>query len=527
MQCSKQWRLLLITLVTMWMMSVLGQLAQADVKLPAIFTSHMVVQRDQPIRIWGWAAAGEEVTVTFGAAKATAKTDEQGNWKVSLPAVKSDGKTHTIQVQGKNSITLEDVLIGEVWVCSGQSNMQWALKQSYDSDLDMLTANYPEIRLISVPQVGTQEPAKDFKGQWDVCTPQTAGDFSAVGFYFGRQLHKTLNVPIGLIDNAWGGSACEAWIRRDIMEKDGKYSELLAKWDDTAKTYDHAKALAAYEKQLEQWTANAKAAKAAGKPEPQKPRPPQNLLTGNHRPSNIYNGVLKPTIGYGIRGAIWYQGESNASRAYQYRDLFPLMIQSWRDEWAQGDFPFYWVQLADFKVEQEGPEESDWAELREAQTMTMDKLKNVGEAVIIDVGEGRDIHPRNKLTVGKRLARWALAKDYGIPVVAQSPRYKSHEVKGDKIIVTFDHVGGGLYEFDAQRSVGFTIAGEDRNFVFANAKVISANQVEISVEGISKPVAVRYGWANNPVCNLQSKEGLPVTPFRSDDWPGLTVKVVK
>jgi sialate O-acetylesterase len=246
-------------------------------------------------------------------------------------------------------------------------------------------------------------------------------------------------------------------------------------------------------------------------------------MKGNFRPGNIYNGVLLPTIGYGIRGVIWYQGESNAGRAYQYRDLFPLMIQSWRDLWHEGDFPFYWVQLADFLNEKTEPADSMWAELREAQTMTMSKLSHTGEAVIIDLGEGKDIHPKNKQGVAMRLARWALARDYGVSVPCQSPTYKSMEKQGNKIILTFDHVDGGFRPFDVKEPRGFTIAGSDRKFHNAQAKLAGPSTIEVWSEKVSAPVAVRYAWADNPICNLYSSAGLPATPFRTDDWPGVTV----
>ncbi len=246
-------------------------------------------------------------------------------------------------------------------------------------------------------------------------------------------------------------------------------------------------------------------------------------MHGNFRPGNIFNGVLLPTIGYGIRGAIWYQGESNAGRAYQYRDLFPLMIQTWRDLWGQGDFSFYWVQLADFMNERSEPADSAWAELREAQTMTMKRLPHTGEAVIIDIGEGKDIHPRNKQDVGKRLARWALAKDYNIGIPCQSPTYKAMEKQGHKIVLAFDHVSGGFRPFDVNEPRGFTIAGSDRKFVKANARIVGRDKVEVWSDQVSDPVAVRYAWADNPICNLYSAVGLPTTPFRTDDWPGVTI----
>jgi sialate O-acetylesterase len=495
--------------------------ARADVKLPAIFGSHMVLQQGQKDRVWGWADPGEDVTVTIGDQTKSTKADQDGKWMVTLEPI-SAGGPFTMTVKGKNTVTFDDVLVGEVWICSGQSNMQWNVAMSNDADLESLSAKYPKIRLISVPQVGTQEPQQDFKGEWQLCTPETAKWFSAVGYFFGRQLYETLDVPIGLINDAWGGSACEAWIKRDILAADEKYKPLLDRWAETEKNFPQAKA--DYEKKLAEFKEAEQKAKDENRKPPNPPFNPDFQIKGNSRPGNIYNGVLKPTIGYGIRGVIWYQGESNAGRAYQYRDMFPLMIKSWRDEWGIGDFSFYWVQLADFLQEKREPGESQWAELREAQTMTLSKLPNTGEAVIIDVGEGRDIHPRNKQTVAKRLARWALAKDYGIRVSCQSPTYKSMEKQDNKLVLTFDHAGAeGLYSFDVPEPRGFTIAGSDYKFVPAKAKIVGKDKVEVSSDEVSDPVAVRYGWADNPVCNLYSREGLPATPFRTDDRPGVTI----
>ncbi|MDR3636315.1 MAG: sialate O-acetylesterase [Isosphaeraceae bacterium] len=494
--------------------------ARGDVKLPAVFGSHMVLQRDQKDRVWGSASPGEEVAVHIGDQTKTTKAGQDGKWSVTLDPLPAGGP-HTMTVKGKNTVTFEDILVGEVWVCSGQSNMQWPVSVSVDADLEALTAKYPKIRLITVPNVGTQEPQDDFRGEWKLCTPDSVRPFSAVGYFFGRQLYETLDVPIGLINDAWGGSACEAWVRRDVLAADPKYKALLENWAAIEKGYPQAKV--DYEKKLAEWKVAVEKAKTEKKPQPPAPASPDGLMAGNARPGNIYNGVLKPTIGYGIRGAIWYQGESNAGRAYQYRDLFPLMIKSWRDEWGIGDFSFYWVQLADFMAEKAEPGESSWAELREAQTMTMDRLPKTGEAVIIDIGEGRDIHPRNKQDVAMRLARWALARDYGISVPYQSPRYKSMEKQGKSIVLTFDHAGSTLYTFDVHEPVGFTIAGSDRKFAAAKARLIAPNKVEVWSDQVPDPVAVRYAWADNPVCNLFSREGLPATPFRTDDWPGVTI----
>lgn len=482
--------------------------ADAGLRLPAIVGDHMVLQRDLELPIWGWADPGATVQVTIDGQNHSGTADDKGRWEVTLNPLK--GSHHALRMtirSGAEEIVLSNIVVGEVWVCSGQSNMQWTVNSSFDADLEKASANFPNIRLISVPQVGTQEIQDDFKGQWEICTPDTVGDFSAVGFFFGRQLHQILGVPIGLIDNAWGGSAAEAWVRRDVLEKDGRFDDYIAEWKAKEATYDWDKIQADYQKKVEE-------AKAAGKPAP---RAPRNDMAGQHRPGNLWAGVLNPIIGYGIRGTIWYQGESNASRASQYDDLFGLMISEWRKAWGQGDFPFYWVQLADFRDEIADPVESDWAELRESQTKTL-ALPNTGQAVIYDIGEGRDIHPRDKQNVGRRLARIALAKDYGMAVNHLSPSYKSMEVKGNKAVLTFENVGSTLYTFDTKSPTGFAIAGEDKKWHWADAKLVGKDKVEVWSDQVSAPVAVRYAWADNPVANLRSRENLPVIPFRTDDW---------
>jgi sialate O-acetylesterase len=467
--------------------------AAADVSLNNMFGDHMVLQQGIKNKVWGKADPGEQVAVTLGGQTHSTAAAADGTWHVFLDPVKEYGGPHTLTVKGKNTVTFSDVLIGEVWVCAGQSNMQWSVNQSNDPDLEKAAAKFPNIRLISVPQVGTQEPQWNFNGKWQQCSPETVGNFSAVGYCFGRQLNQTLGVPVGLINNAWGGSAAEAWVKR---EKVAAHPTLKAIHD--------------------RWVKMESAEK-----------PDENQMKGNARPGNIHSGVLTPSIGYGIKGAIWYQGESNAGRAYQYRELFPFMIKSWREEWGLGDFPFYWVQLADFKAERAEPAESDWAELREAQTMTMKALPNTGEAVIIDIGEGKDIHPKNKQDVAKRLARWALAETYKVPgIAARSPLYKGMEKQGSKIVLSFDNVGTKAADwrpFDVAEPIGFTIAGADKKFVPAKAVILADGRIEVSSEAVAEPVAVRYAWADNPVCNMYSAAGLPLTPFRTDDFPGVTV----
>jgi sialate O-acetylesterase len=490
--------------------------------LPAIFTDHAVLQRDMPVPVWGWAEPGEKVTVAIAEQSHTVKADDKGKWRVYLSPL-SVGEPLDLVVKGNNRIEHKDILVGEVWLCSGQSNMEWAVSASANSDLEIPAANHPRIRLVRVKNPGSQTTVEDFDGRWEICSPETVPGFSAVGYFFGRELENHLDVPIGLIDNSWGGSACDAWIERRRMEGNPLYETQLAYWDKLTTDYDEAKAKAEFEKNLAEWQTKADEARAKGEPDP--PGKPwwTDPLTGNHRPANLYHARLGPILGYAIRGAIWYQGESNAGRAYQYRDMFPLMIRSWREDWRQGDFPFYWVQLADFMAERPEPADSAWAELREAQTMTQDRLPNSGQAVIIDIGEGADIHPRNKLEVARRLARWALARDYGRQITCQSPRYDSMETNDARVTVKFKDVGSGLRTVDAGEVRGFAIAGEDRKWVWADAEIVGPDQVAVSSKSVEKPVAVRYAWADNPVCNLYNQAGLPVTPFRTDDWPGVTI----
>lgn len=500
------------------------QTTRADVTLNNLFGDHMVLQQGIANKIWGKADPGENILVSIAKQKHSTIAKEDGNWSIQLDAIVEYGGPHTLTVTANNIIMLQDILVGEVWICSGQSNMQFSVQQADDADLEMVTAQLGQIRLISVPQVGTQEPQWNFKGEWAVCSPETVGSFSAVGFFFGRQIHQTLNVPVGLIDNAWGGSACEAWIDRKLLSSDEQFTPLLDRWSTTES--DMPKALMAYEKKIDLWKQASEKARTENKSAPRRPRNPESLLTGNSRPGNIYCGVLSPTVGYGIKGAIWYQGESNASRAAQYRELFPYMITSWRNEWGIGDFPFYWVQLADFKAENVDPTESEWAELREAQTMTLKKIKNTGEAVIIDLGEGKDIHPRNKIDVAKRLARLALAETYDIPrIVCRSPQYQSMKKHGNKIVLFFSHVkaqANGWRPFDVRDPIGFTIANSNKKFVAANARILADGHIEVWSDTISDPIAVRYAWADNPICNMYSSEGLPLTPFRTDNFPSIT-----
>ncbi len=493
--------------------------AFADVKLPAVIGDNMVLQRGKATTMWGWGEPGEQimVSVSWHSMAWEITADSTNKWTFKMNPPRTAGP-HEITFSGKNTIKLKNILVGEVWVCSGQSNMQWSVKQSANAEQEIAQADYPNIRLFSVERKVAEQPQSDCVGSWSECSPETVPGFSAVAYYFGRELYKELNVPIGLIHTSWGGTPAESWTRRGALESVPDCAPILERFDEAMAKYPEAKKK--YDESMIAWKEDVKKAKAEGKKPPRRPGAP--FGPGNpHSPAGLYNAMIAPLIPYSIGGAIWYQGESNASRAYQYRKLFPAMIKNWRNDWKQGDFPFLFVQLANFMAVDSEPVDSAWAELREAQLMTL-ALPNTGMAVIIDIGEADDIHPKNKQDVGKRLALWALAKTYGKNLVYSGPIYKSLKTEGNKVILEFEHAGGGLVAKGGEPLKGFAVAGADRKFVWADAK-IDGNTIVVSSNEVSEPVAVRYGWANNPVCNLYNKEGLPASPFRTDDRPGITI----
>ncbi len=508
-----------MSIVSFVMLLAVAGVVCADVKLPAVIGDNMVLQQGRKLSIWGWAEPGEEVTagVSWHSMSWAVTADANGKWVFKMNPPKAGGP-YEMTISGKNVIRIKNIMVGEVWVCSGQSNMQWAVSQSANAEQEIAEANYPKLRLFTVERKVADQPQPDCSGSWTSCSPQTVPGFSAVAYFFGRELHKTLGVPVGLIHTSWGGTPAEAWTKRGVLKADADFKPILARYDEAVAKYPQAKQ--EYEQKLEEWKQAVEKAKAEGS---QVPRRPGELFgPGNpNSPSGLYNAMIAPLIPYSIEGAIWYQGESNAGRAYQYRKLFAAMIKNWRDDWGQGDFPFLFVQLANFKAVNPEPAESDWAELREAQLMTL-TLPNTGMAVIIDIGDANDIHPKNKQDVGRRLALWALGTTYGQKMDYCGPIYKSMKVEGDRIILNFDHVGGGLAAAADEPLRGFAVAGADRKFVWADAK-IAGDTVVVSSDKVSEPVAVRYAWADNPVCNLCNKEGLPASAFRTDDWPGITV----
>jgi len=632
-------------------------LGWANPVLPHLLSDHMILQQGREICIWGNADAGERITVTLAQEASSALADVRGKWSVHLPGLPAGGP-FTVTIRGKTTILLKDVMIGEVWVASGQSNMTFALRDSIGATEEIPKADYPQIRLFMVPKkIALKTQSDTLQATWQICTPQTAKDFSAVAYYFARDLQRKLNVPIGIIESAWPGTAIEEWIDPKALQKtsplDGSSSaekepaigrmpfdlqfddfelmrdssnigtvfsnfddgtslntmggswsydwteapetsfsliapgrggtgfaaQVIGKmdgsddsrliahfrpdnsaadlssysgirfwvrgdgtfqvhtlqptvtdWDDYGTPLLHAfpewKPISIFFRDLRQegWGVTLDftpqdltgfaidSYPASGYP----PRPP----------SALYGGMITPLKTYAIRGVIWYQGESNALKAYQYRQLLPALIRSWRTSWNEGDFPFLIVQLPNHGAIREEPSESAWAELREAQFLTAQQVPNTGIAVTIDVGDPEDVHPHRKAEVGQRLALWALGRTYKKPIVYSGPFYQSMAVEANKIRIRFTDIGEGLEASGSGQLLGFAIAGADRHFHWADATIEGVSVVVSSPE-VSAPVAVRYAWGDSPRCNLFNKEGLPASPFRTDDWPGITVTAGK
>jgi sialate O-acetylesterase len=649
---------------------------RGDVRLPSLISDNMVLQQNTELPIWGWADPNEQVSlkVSWQDAPLSAKAGNDGKWMLKVKTPKAGDTVHKIEIKAGNTIVIKNILFGEVWVCSGQSNMAWTVGHSMNADQEIATAKFPQIRFFSVGQLMADKPQDNCLGVWTECNPSSVVEFSAIAYFFGRYLHKDLGVPIGLINSSWGGTRIEAWTSQKTLQSFGRYAgelerqatmkqliagykDIVADWkrqnnrEDPCNT-GFAKGYAAVEYDSSSW-------KEMILPKPMEMTPDTNidgvvwfrksvnipvswsghditlslgpiddadityfdgvqvgsigtdvwncwqlprnytipghlvkagrnvisirvldnfgnggiygaavelkLISKNYKdepislagtwqykveyvfgplksnkpdlltPENmiygLFNGMIAPLLPYRIKGAIWYQGESNTTNSYQYRTLFPAMIKDWRDSWAQGDFPFYYVQLASLfrhapsenVVPEKGlPAEDSWAELREAQLMALD-LPHTGMAVTIDIGAANDVHPKNKQDVGKRLALWALAKDYGRNVDYSGPIYKKMEIKAGGIRLYFDYVGKGLVAKNG-RLDGFAIAGADKKFVWADAE-IQGDTIVVSSREVHNPVAVRYAWAMFPFCNLYNKEGLPASPFRTDDWPGLTANV--
>jgi sialate O-acetylesterase len=488
--------------------------ARADVKPHPLISENMVLQLGMKVPIWGKADNGEEVTVRFqGQEHKTTARD--GAWRIDLDDLKAGGPFE-MSITGKNTIHYKNVLVGEVWICSGQSNMEWPVHLTTNANQAVPAAKNPMIRLLTVPKVPASVPQHEVKVQWKECSPETVRDFTAVGYYFGLDLHKSRHVPVGLIHTSWGGTPAESWTSKESLEAEPSL-DYMAK-NQTKAIAAFRKALDKYIEELDKYKETVAKAVADGADLPAIPNAPANPAKNAWGASTLYNGMIAPLIPYAIRGATWYQGESNAGRAYEYRTLLPAMIKNWRKDWNEGDFTFLIVQLAPFTQIVDQPGESEWAELREAQLLATQILPKTGIAVITDVGEADDIHPRRKQPVGARLALAARALANGEDIEYSGPVYKGMQVNGDQAVLSFTHVDGGLVA-RGDTLTGFTIAGEDRKFVKAEAMIQGNDKVVVSSSAVLKPVAVRFGWANYPVVNLWNQAGLPATPFRTDDFP--------
>jgi len=657
---------LVLVLLAAWSTSMF-----AEVRVPSVIGDNMVLQQGMKVRIWGTASAGERVAVSFSSRTAQTTADQNGRWQTFIGPFKAGGP-FVLTIRAANTLTLKNVLVGEVWICSGQSNMEWPLVNAKAGAEAVAQANYPEIHLFTVDKSTAASPLDNVKGRWVVTTPDQVGQFSAVGYFFGRELYQHLRIPLGLIHTSWGGTPAEAWTSYEALASTPELKPILDRYQESLKSLpqrqqDYERALAQWEEKniyadpgnqgealgyanvvfnaadwnqmnLPQYIETAglnidgavwfrkevdlpaswagkdlvlnltaiddydttyfngtrvggigketpnsymtprryaipaslvragrnviavRVFDAAGeggfggggqmtlappraKPndtikldgawvykvelslDPKRPdwgsRPQAPRPNNQNSPSVLYNAMLAPLTPYAIRGAIWYQGESNAGRAYQYRTLFPAMIRDWRKAWSEGDFPFYFVQLANWQPPKSEPSESEWAELREAQTMTL-REPHTGMAVIIDIGDPNDIHPRNKLDVGHRLAVWALAGTCRQKIESSGPLFGSYSIEGDTVRIRFTH-SGGLKTTDAQAPKGFAIAGADRKFIWADAR-IDGETIVVSSHNVPRPVAVRYAWADNPSVNLYNGANLPASPFRTDDWPGLTAQ---
>lgn len=482
--------------------------ACADVKLHRLFNDDMVLQRAIDTTIFGTASPGERITVSAVNQGASTVAGQDGRWLIRIDLTQAPNSPFDVTVQGNTTRVLRNVLAGDVFICSGQSNMQMTLSQSENGKAEAAIGNYPYIRQFDVPQSVSDMPQHDLIGwSWVSCTPEKAGGFYAVPYYFARSLHRQLGQPIGLVCSKWSGSLIASWTRSDILRQEPALAPALQRYADALKVYPEAKAK--YDAELAQWEKNGKQGNA--------PRVP--LGPGHHNmPSGLYNGMITPLMPLRIRGIVWYQGEQNVweGGAPEYRVNFPAMIRDWREQWGQGNIPFLFVQLPNYGARTPEPVRSRWAELREAQLAAL-KLPNVGYAVTIDVGEADDVHPRNKKDVGERLALAALETIYGKPIESRGPVFAAMSINNSAVTVRFDHAAG-LACKAGNTLQGFTLAGADRRFHPADATITGDNTVAVRSTAVSVPVAVRYAWADTPDCNLINSAGLPATPFRSDNW---------
>jgi len=491
---------------------------RADVSLPSLFSDHMVLQRAVPAPVWGTAAPGEEVKVEFGGQTKTTKADEKGKWSVKLDPLPVSFESRDLVVTGsapsKNpQRKVSDVLVGDVWLCSGQSNMGFQVNRADNFEQEKTEANFPKIRLFTVASGAAVEPQENCRGGWAVCNPTTFAGFSAVGYFFGRDLHRKLGIPIGLINSSVGGTEIEAWTSLEAQKDVPEVKPTFETWDKKIASWNPENAKAQFEKEKVDWQARADAAKTAGKPTPRPPGIPTDPKFDSNRPANLFNGKIAPLIPFAIKGVIWYQGESNADtveRGLAYRVELPLMISDWRKRWGT-DFPFAWVQLPEYTARSS----DGWCLVREAMLRSL-SVPNTGMAIAMGLGNVKDIHPTHKQEVAQRLADWALNTVYGGKGESSGPLYTGNKIDGANVTISFSHAGGLTSKDGAPK--GFVIAGEDKQWKPATAK-IEGDKVVVSSAEVPHPVAVRFEWSDHPDFNLYNAAGLPASPFRTDDWP--------
>ncbi len=486
--------------------------------MPRIFSDHMVLQAGARVPVWGWAKPGTEVAVAIAGQTETAVADSEGQWRIDLADL-STGGPHEMIVRGTKTIRITDVLIGEVWLGSGQSNMAMKVKGCVDAEREIASAQFPKLRMFTVKRAPRKTAERDCEGSWVECSPATVKGFSATAYFFGRRLHQELSVPVGLINSSVGGTPIEAWTSMPAQREEPKLAQMLNEWASRGKAWQPVTD-AQFRKTLDKWTKRVENAKGKGKRKPRRPRRPQDPTLGTAHPANLFRGMIQPLIPYRIRGALWYQGERNAksvATAHLYRAQLPLMISDWRMRWSQGDFPFLFVQLPNFRKRVDDPNHaSAWAMMRESMLQSL-SVANSGMAVTIDVGMEKNIHPKNKQAVGSRLAQWALATVYEKPIPASGPLFASAEFAGGSALVSFRPSSAALQILNGNTVKGFAIAGKDRVFRFAKAE-IHDDKIRVWHPEISAPVAIRYAWGDNPDCNLGNTAKLPATPFRSETW---------
>ncbi len=482
--------------------------ARADVQVSALWSDGLIVQRQMPIPVWGAAGAGEKVTVTLGQSSASATADADGQWMLKLPAREAASGLQ-MTIVGANTLTINDVAVGEVWVASGQSNMELRVPRALNAKQEIADAKYPLIRQFRVARNIADTPQTDLKGDWVEAVPATVDQFTAVGYYFARDLHQKLQVPIGILHASYGGTPAKSWTPAQTLASDPALEEIGADWQKTLANYPAE--TKKYDAQIERWKERADAAKAEGKAPPPAPYAPAGPGT-KQTPSGLYNGMIAPLIPFAVRGVIWYQGESDAREPEIYGQLFPAMIEGWRRDW-KAELPFYFVQLANFRAPQTEPVEAQsWANIRAAQDKAL-ALPQTGRAVATDVGEAKEIHYANKQAVGHRLALIALANQYGEKVEDSGPQYKAAKAEGNKLRLSFSHAAG--LKAQGGNLKGFAVAGADGKWVWADA-VIEGESIVLSSPNAPAPTMARYNWASNPIGNLTGTAGLPAAPFRTD-----------